>query len=306
MVNDLIMLSDLHLTMDTPVSRTDNVQEEQDRMLRFIAKYALDNGIKVILQAGDFVDQKRSWELLQYLTQMLRIWKERGLCVYTVFGQHDSYYHNMTNKKTVMGVLISAGLLKRLNSTPVSIGTIRLYGSSYGEIIHRVENPKGVYNILVVHAPILWKKAWKQQEDYVYAPDALREYKYDVILCGDQHQKFIYRNDWHQVALNAGPMMRLDAREKDHEPGFYHYQIKQGRAKWVPLPFEKDCISVQHLERQSHQEELFEQFTARLNATEGPVAAVSFEKALRTYFKKNKTPQGVQKVIAEQFAALEG
>lgn len=306
MINELLLFSDMHLTMDHPVCRTDDVQEEQDRMLRFIAQYALGNGVRTIVQAGDMTDQKRSWELLPYLSKMLRSWKERGLCVYTVLGQHDSYYHDMTNEKTVMGVLISSGLVTRLTMNPVKLGTIHLYGSSYGEKVQRVGNPKGTFNILAVHAPILWKKIWSKQEDCIYAPDFLAANNYDVVICGDQHQKFIYRNEWHSVIMNTGPMMRLDAREKKHQPGFYHYNIEKGQAKWVPLPYAEDCISTQHLERKQHQEELFEKFTSTLNAADGRSAAVSFDKSLREHFKTFETKGSVQRIIAEEFAALEG
>lgn len=305
MIPDMILLSDLHLTMEKPIARIDDVQEEQDRMLRFIGSYAVDNGIKVILQAGDFVDQKRSWELLQYLSTMLRTWKERGISVYSVMGQHDSYYHSMTNEKTVMGVLFSSGLVTRLGSRPVSMNSAaRIYGASYGEPIVPVTNLKGTYSILAVHAPILWKKVWKQQEDYMYAPDVLRDSYYDLILCGDQHQKFLYDNDLGRRIVNTGPMMRLKANERDHKPGFYHFS--NGKLKWVELPYEKDCWSVLHLEREKHQEEMFEKFTSRLTEGGGSAPTVSFDKKLRVYFTKHKTKGSVQQIISEKMAAVEG
>jgi DNA repair exonuclease SbcCD nuclease subunit len=306
MIQDMILISDLHLTMEKPVSRIDDVKEEQDRMLRFIGSYAVDNGIKTILQAGDFVDQKRSWELMQYLSVMLRTWKERGITVYSVMGQHDSYYHNMTNEKTVMGVLFSSGLVKRLTSSPVVLQEARIYGASYGEPVQTCLHQKGNYSMLVVHAPILWKKAWKQQEEFIYAPDAARTYKHDLILCGDQHHKFLYHNDNAQVVLNTGPMMRLKANERDHKPGFYHFEGKTAKLKWVELPYEKDCWSVLHLEREKHQEEMFEKFTSRLTEGGGSAPTVSFDKKLRGYFTKHKTKGSVQQIISEKMASTEG
>ena len=160
----IILLSDVHLCVEKPIGRLDN-----DMLLTGLSKldyvfgYAHEHNIENILQAGDFVDVKRSWELLAALTKFLAEWRIKGVHLYTVQGQHDSYYHLTTNEKTIVGVLIFAGLVTMLNRIPLSLGEkgLQIYGSSYGEEIPFCFD-KNCLNILVCHRQILMKKEWAQ------------------------------------------------------------------------------------------------------------------------------------------------
>lgn len=304
----ILLLSDLHLVAESPLSRTDSVLDEQERFLNFIGEYCNREGIGAVVQAGDFCDVRRSWWLLQYLTDILRTWKEKGITVYAVLGQHDSYYHNMDVNTTVMGVLVSAGLIVRLTAKPIKMGTVAIYGSSFGEKVPAVESNME-YSILAIHKQILMKKFWKDQSEYEYAPDFLhKHYDYDLILCGDAHQRFAFQDGTKakRIICNTGPMMRLIANEHEmrHMPGFFVHDTDKKSLKWIDFPAAKlgeDIFTTKHLEVKKRQEELFTSFMEKVSKSSGRGGSLSFDKMLRVFGKEHSIRPEVMQIIYDEY-----
>jgi predicted phosphodiesterase len=255
------------------------------------------------------VDIKRSWELLQKLAKFLERWKRKGVNLYTVLGQHDSYYHDMTNEKTILGVLISSGLVTRLTSCPIlvgeykDVGTHQIYGASYGEEIPEVDGYGKGLKILVVHKQILVKKEFAQQEEYMLASSFLKEHKdFDLILCGDAHQRFEVKQGKRWIC-NTGVMLRMEASQQmmKHAPGFYVYDTKDNSLKWVGIPHGKASVvmSKEHLEKEKEKKHNFDLFIAKVKESGDEQKSVSFEKNLAMIMKKNKTKDSVKKIVSE-------
>lgn len=294
----IIELSDLHLVLDNPIGRTDDVTETQWGKLGFVFEYAKENNIEYILQPGDFTDIRRSWELLQKLSEFLaRYWMVKVLFV---LGQHDSYYHDMTNQKTIVGVLNSSGLLTRLTNEPLQIGDgIFVYGASYGE---EVPVPKTKQtNILVIHRQILVDKVYAQQTDYDDAQTFLKDnVGYDLILCGDAHQRF-EKKIGNKIICNAGPLLRLEATSAMmlHKPGFFIYDTDNKKSVWKDIPAAdgKSVLSREHVQKKEERKNNFAAFIARVQNSTEENDSVSFENNLNTVIKANKTSQPVKTII---------
>ena len=271
----IVLLSDLHLLFDKPVGRKDNTFFTQQEKLKYVLQYAYDNKC-IVLQAGDFFDVPRSWRLLPLYAEFFKYWvEEKGVEIYCVRGQHDVYmYNEETNDRTTLGVLAKMGLIGILSSKPLileypfpsnSLGkkgsrihvldSTYVYGASYGQEV--VEPYKeACTNILVIHAPILKGKIWAQQENYDYAPGFLRKHKeYDLILCGDIHQKFIFRDE-KRIICNTGCMIRKSVDQWEHNPGLYIYDTETRKIEWEEIPHEppEDVMSREHLEKESHRD----------------------------------------------------
>jgi hypothetical protein len=319
----IALFSDWHCVSEKPISRIDNVLDEQGKSFTFIWDYLFANGIKHVLQAGDMVDVRRSWWLLQFLTSLFKGWNDKGLQIYGVMGQHDSYYHNMDVNTTVLGVLFNSGLVQRLGSSPTIIGDTAIYGCSWGEKVPEVQQIRGVNlpkewcNILVIHKQILMKKFWKDQSEFEYAPDFLhKNYEYDLILCGDAHQKFAFQDGTkkdRRIICNTGPLMRLIANEHEmnHMPGFYVYDTNDRDLKWVAIPAPKgeDIFTTKHLEVKQRQEALFTEFmdkVKKMHGIKGKEDRPLFDKVLRTFGKENHIRPEVMQIIYEQFERVEG
>jgi len=305
----LILLSDGHLCIDKPIGRFDNdMLQVSLNKLNFIFEYAYTSGIHSILQAGDFVDLERSWGLLSALSKFLEEWKQKGIILYVVLGQHDSYYHNMSNQKTIMGVLISTGLVKRLSSIPENIegSVFNAYGASYGE---EIPNPCSTSrrNILVCHRQILMKKEWAMQDGFDYAPQFLKTYdKFDLILCGDAHQKFDFKLDGRYIC-NSGPLMRLEATDEmiKHMPGFYVFDaFKKNPLSFhlVPAKAGEEVLSKEHILLQKKRKQNFDDFIMKIQEIDQQDQSLDFSQNLKTIMKKSKTSDDVKYMIGEYIA----
>jgi DNA repair exonuclease SbcCD nuclease subunit len=297
----IIELSDLHLVIENPIGRIDDITDVQWEKLEFVFEYAKDNGIEYILQAGDFTDIRRSWELLQKLSAFLARYPMIKILV--VLGQHDSYYHDMTNQKTIVGVLTSSGLLTRLTDEPIQIDdNVFVYGSSYGEEVPvPVKNKRNTVSILVIHRQILVSKIYAQQTEYEMAQTFLKEHMdYDLILCGDAHQRF-EKKIGSNIICNTGPMLRLEATPSmmSHEPGFFVYDTGSKKAVWKEIPAVdgKSVLSREHIQKKKDREENFASFIAKVQNSTESNDSISFEKNLDAIIKANKTSRDVKAVI---------
>ncbi len=308
------LLSDCHATNEKPVGRIDtDMLSVGLGKLEQVFEYAEKNNIQSIIQAGDFVDIKRNWELLSALTRFLEKWKKKGINLYSILGQHDSYYHSMSNEKTILGILISAGLITRLTKEPrygfkdITLNPkekINFYGASYGEEIPKVIT-KGL-NILVIHKQILMSKIFNQQEGHIYAPTFLKENEdYDLILTGDAHQKFSF-NIGKRIICNTGVMMRLEASEDmfEHKPSFAVYDTETRKLEWHELKVQdvEKILSRSHIEKQAERKNNFDNFISKVKESNEDSKELSFDKNLRIEIRRHKANEDVKKYISEYIA----
>lgn len=305
------LLSDCHATNEKPVGRIDtDMLSVGLGKLEQVFEYAEKNNIQSIIQAGDFVDIKRNWELLSALTRFLEKWKKKGINLYSILGQHDSYYHSMSNEKTILGILISAGLITRLTDKDISFednkeNIIKVYGASYGEEIPKVFS-KDCLNILVIHKQILMSKIFNQQEGHIYAPTFLKENEdYDLILTGDAHQKFSF-NIGKRIICNTGVMMRLEASEDmfEHKPSFAVYDTETRKLEWHELKVQdvEKILSRSHIEKQAERKNNFDNFISKVKESNEDSKELSFDKNLRIEIRRHKANEDVKKHISEYIA----
>jgi len=292
----ILLLSDLHLVVDNPVARLDDLTEIQWDKLDWVYEYAKKNGIELILQAGDLTHTKRSWSLLKRLTDFFSFYDD--IPTWIVKGQHDSYFHDLDNNKTTTGILLSARLLTLLDKNGWSSKGVTVYGASYGE-----EAPFDLrasdYNILVIHAPIAEKGI--PGVNYIDALQFLKEHdEYDLILCGDIHEKFLIKHKG-RVICNTGPMLRIEATKYmlNHRPCFFVFDTdKKNMIEEVLIPTApgKLVLSRDHIEKQKQRQDEFNDFIERVKDASG-VSSVDFLENLNLIMKKNKTPSAVKRIV---------
>ena len=118
---------------------------------------------------------------------------------------------------------------------------------------------------------ILYKKLWKGQEKYEWAPTFLKKCKnYDFILCGDYHYKFLYHTKDGRTILNTGCMYRKTGSQLDmqHKPGFYVHNTnwEKGRVRWHPIPHEpaEKVMTRKHIEAKEEITEAMEKYVAKV------------------------------------------
>ncbi len=299
----LILLSDIHLVTANPISRTDDLTQTQWDKLKYVFNYAVESNIHNILQAGDFVDKPRSWELLEKLSLFLTHYKNQGVDVYTVMGQHDTLFHNLENQKTTMGILSSSKIVNVLNKKAINLETISIYGSSWGENVPVVEN-KNHTNILVIHKQIGTSKIFDKQENFIFADKFLKEnLDYNLILCGDCHQSFISTVN-KKIICNTGSMLRKESSEYNfkHAPHFYVYDTYKNKLEGVTIPHSLavSVLSTNHLEQQKIRQDNFDDFICRVQQTDQE-SSISFEENLKFIIEKYNASEQVKNLIHHYF-----
>jgi DNA repair exonuclease SbcCD nuclease subunit len=298
----LIMISDLHLLWDNPVSRLDDLRKTQEQKLLFLLKFASEHDATV-LEAGDWFNRPRGWYLLPEIIDILKTYNIR---TYAVYGQHDTYmYSEATRGATSLGILEKAGLVKILSAEPEEIwyrdDGVAIYGCSYGQEIPVVKN-KNLFNILVIHAPIAEKAIYPGQ-NYFDALSFLKDHKdFDLIHCGDIHQKFMIEHQC-RIILNSGPMLRKEATlyNFSHKPGFFFYDSeKNKKPTWIEIPHQPAelVLSRAHIDYENEATNILDEFIGSIGEVEIN-EEVSFTDNLLAYIKKNKIKKPVTDIIEE-------
>jgi hypothetical protein len=256
-----------------PIGRLDDAMEVSLDKFSWVLGYCSRNNYGLVI-AGDFTDSPRSWELLSVLADMIA---ESGVSIFAVYGQHDTYKHNVKERyKTILGVLESSGLVTILDEEPKRIfphlkSKINLYGTSYNRSGVKVPIPKKNIpgqNLLVIHAPIAKRALW-HSHDYINAKKFLMEHKqYDLILCGDIHRRFFVRDKSNRIIVNTGPMFRKTADEYNfkHSPCFYLLNQNFALSK-ISIPHDpaKEVLSRNHIKIEKENRKALEDLMEELS-----------------------------------------
>lgn len=248
----LISVSDLHLLTIKPVCRLDDLTEVQWEKLQEIFNFAYNHKADVLI-AGDISNISNNYHILNHFIQILRTYKEMGVDVYAVFGQHDMKYRN--TEDTNLDIIASSGLIQILGSTPEEGKHFKVYGCEWMGSVPEAD-PNEI-NILVVHSPIS-PAALFQGHHYISIDQFSQEHpEYNLVLCGDVHRTFIEERGG-SVFLNSGPLLRKEADEYSliHKPGFFYIDMSDVKIQFQEVKHRpsSEVISRTHIEKKKRKE----------------------------------------------------
>lgn len=296
---NLILTSDTHLLWDKPVARTDDAHATQLQKFTFVLEYAKKNNATIII-AGDMFDKPRSWHLLPIITSLL---KDYNVPIFCCFGQHDVYmYSELSKDKTNLGILAKAGLVTTLDEHPLSPKLkekVSFYGCSYGQNVPEILD-RDRFNILVIHAGITDKALWAGQ-DCLDATKFLQQHDFDLIVCGDIHQKFCIKDKGGYIC-NSGPLLRKEASVYNftHKPGFYIFNTESVDApEFIEVPHQpaEEVLSRTHIEYAESAESALNEFVSSIEKSE--VQDEDFRTNLMSFIKSNQLPENVVNLLME-------
>jgi len=294
-----LLISDMHGTFKTSSNRKDNVKKTFLRKSEFIFDYARKHGL-IVLQAGDFCNQPRDWNLLYYLIEIIK-----GLKVYSVYGQHDIYLRS-NSSATTLGVLEKTGYVDILGSKPIRLDGVHLYGSGWKEEVPVPKRKNSVTNILIIHSPIT-NRELHHSIQRTEAEKFLKDHPYyDLILTGDIHMDFeIWSGE--RVILNTGPVLRLEASVYNlkYKPSFYIYDSSDPGLRRVKIPCERGIkvLDRSRIETKREEGSVLERFVKSLKRA--PKIRKKIKDSLMEYMKDNNVPNSIQKeimTVAEEVA----
>lgn len=293
----LLVMADLHLREDQPVSRVDNYWEAQENKLRFLRSYWLALGAPQVLIAGDVFDHwKPSPRVLSLAIRFL------PKSIIAVAGQHDLPEHSLKQwKKSGLQTLIEAGTVSATSEAfHQAHPHVRIFCKSYGQ-----EYPDGPdtnrFSILLTHQMVTFS------EDPILGGSTsralLREHPYNLIVSGDNHKTHFFslvENDSIANSLiNCGSMMRMNADQISHKPAFYDVMINtmERRCVWktIRFPVEQNVLSRKHITRVKMRDKQIDLFVSSLKKSYD--VGLSFKDNLEAFLRNNKVDEEVQQWI---------
>lgn len=274
---DAILTADWHLREDTPVCRADNFPEAQWRKVDFVRQLQEQHQCPV-LHAGDlFHHWKPSPRLLSQCLEHL------PNQFHTVYGNHDLPQHNLDlAEKSGVHTLAVAGRLTILPhghwaNLPKKDPSIVLKGRKVA-----------VWHVMTYAGKPPWPGC-KATPGHLL----LRKYSaYDLILTGDNHQRFTSRMDGRQL-VNPGNLTRQAA--SDESPAVFLWYAQNNDVKQVDLPHDPEAVTREHLDRVEERDTRISAFIERLNDNWTP--DLNFRNNLKQFELSNKVPHSVMNIV---------
>jgi len=276
-----IFTSDWHLTEKIPACRTDNFWKAQWKKVDAVSDLQKKYNCPVI-HAGDLFETQNpvmSWKPSPYLlsTTIKHLPKE----FWTIYGNHDLPQHSLEQKeKCGIEVLETAGVLKVLDEC------------------HWEQKPKkGLFDFTIDpnRDVLIWHvMTYKGKSPWPGCTDKSTQeilnkycYQFDLIVTGHNHKTFVDDLDDTVRLINPGSLTRQDADQENHKPCVFLWYAKTNTTKQVFLPFEKNVISREHLDKPNARKERLRAYIE--NMSTDWEAALSFAKNLEKHFKENKS-----------------
>lgn len=291
---------DLHITDKAPRRRLDDYWGTVQNKLNQIVSMANREKCAYLLIPGDIFDtHKESHKVVQTTIGILRKFIGKVL---VVAGNHDQAFHTMDLHGTAFETLRISECVKLLNGyNTESDYSVDIYGASWKEpILDPVLNNK--VNVLVIHKMVVDEKIWAEQEGHTFANHFLQRNKYDLIVSGDNHNRFVSHHG-KKTLINMGSMMRSNTGQGTHKPALAIYNTESGVTTILDLKVQsfESVIAIDQAEIEKERNLALEEFSSTLKNSDAVYQdkQVSFVDALDYYIKKNDVPDSVVNIIKE-------
>ncbi len=271
---EFIIAGDLHLDPGHPLARTDDFQQAQKEKLDFIRSKARMNGCPVIFPGDVF----NAPVVPQWLEKMAI---EEMPEFIAVPGQHDLPGNNIKNYGKTSLAVLEAGhpkgtVLKPEEKTqylPCQNGQwFWIEGFWWGaglKRFHKKDDYQLFYKIAVIHR-LTWKnkKPWKGCTAESAKSLIKRMKQYDLIITGDNHERFIAEHEG-TVLVNCGSVMRREADQTEHKPAIYLF-TQDFELEEVELPINENVLSRKHIDQEKKKEEKRRTYVKNLKSMTRP------------------------------------
>ena len=299
-----ILISDLHLREKTPLSRFDNYLDAQKNKLRFLKELAEYHEAPIIC-AGDIFD---TWKVTPFFL---------GWCIdnmpymYVVAGNHDLPAHSIENyEKSALSVLEKAVAVELIRPDEYiainSDNAFHIVGSHWGcELSYKKSGKYSCRTLGVFHEMIfsgndnmqrLGVAGYTAKEFIQKHPDI------DLLLVGHNHE-VINKKYKDQRLINAGSVMRMTAKQMEHNPVCFLWDANTNEVeeRKIPCMPVADVLSRDHIDRVKDKEErldiFMESFVEKVGGNIN--VGLDYRKNVEKYLGKSGIDPAIEKVIWE-------
>jgi len=279
---------DVHITDKRPKNRTD--KDYLNSLYRKIewARVEPLKECEYIIMPGDIFDSFKASDFLKQFAIPLFL----KMKVLAIYGQHDLRFHNSNKMNTPLRVLEVAKAVTVLNGKPLEVCPgVEIYGCNWGEEIPKIVDPEAL-NILVIHLMVIKdEKLWSAQEGHSMAKILLRTSGFDLIISGDNHQRFT-SNYKDKALINMGSLMRSKIDQVDHKPAVAVFDTETKKVEVIDIPVKpiNEIFRIEEAQKEADRSEQLESFIEGLESTE-EIEGLDFKANVEEWIKDNKEEQ---------------
>lgn len=265
----MVILNDPHFSRHAPACRSDTYREEILDKFHDVARIARRLGATTIGCTGDWFHKKGKvlFSEANDLLAVLNGWREEGINVVGILGNHDIAGHSLDSlDNRAVGTLVNSNVLRLLDYGPYEVGSdLWVTGTSY---FHGCDHddqarlrmygharPEGLdqdgCHVHLAHGTLLQRGEFF--EDYTTAAeliDLLAEHEVlpDVIVCGhlhfDEGIKLYARpgGDGKIAVCRIGSLGRVSSDDFDRQPKALVIAVKGGKYVCKAVTIGKDVL----------------------------------------------------------------
>lgn len=306
---DAILCADLHIREDQPLCRTDKYKEAQEKKLKWLSNLKNKYGCPILVAGDIFHDWKpknvkNGYEFIAWCNKHIPYME-------TIAGQHDTPNHNVELiEKSALYACTKTTILKKGSGY---IGEFVMYGFSWGEELISTKCDRSNLIIFNIHCPSTERNVYLSValiHQYINTPNNKNEHidgedaskildrlsNFDLVVSGDNHIPFVYKNDRGQILVNPGSMMRMKADQIDHKPRVYLWSAETNEVVPEYFPIEEGVVTREHIEKKEAKDERIDSFVQKIEKGNIEVSA-SFKDNMKKHLNKSKTRSNVEKKI---------
>jgi hypothetical protein len=196
---------------------------------------------------------------------------EHEIDIFAVRGQHDMLYH-VESENTPFSVMDASRAIRDIGGkNRLFYGNIGISGVDFdGEMPDIVWDLRSdQINILLIHKMFVLDKLWEKQEDFIPSLIFLRKTKWDLIVSGDNHQRYYSFATGDRFHVNCGSLMRQNIDQKNHKPAVYIYDTDERTLKDYEVPIDpiEDVMDLESAEEEKLQSEELQAFVESIEET---------------------------------------
>lgn len=206
----IAFLQDVHMDSQTTETRIDDMSQTTIDKMRDVLKKCKERNVKAMFQAGDFFNRVSvTHGAVNMIGEVLAEFKEAGIQVFAICGNHDIIRNNMDNiDRSPIQTLFIYGMVKHLNlETRVIINNkILITPVDYTEYPPEADK-NATYNILLCHM-FVNASSYIADEKHNLTTKDIEKLKYDMIFAGHDHEEYPMMEIGKSLVIRNGSLLR--------------------------------------------------------------------------------------------------
>lgn len=239
----IAFIGDPHFDYSTPISRLDNYKDVTLSKLNSILKVCLETKTTHFVMTGDIFNKlDQSMTYMHDLISVFNEFKENGIIVYAIWGNHDLKNNNLNiSDKTPLSLLFKTGVIQYLSIDGVDIGdTTKLYGLDFTkmDLVKDIKTNPDKLNLLTMH----------YATDNTVANESVKREdltQFDIVVAGHDHMYYEPSGE-KPVVLRPGSLVRRtkDAYNLVRKPIMYILDTETREVAEIEIPNVKEAKEV--------------------------------------------------------------